>query len=155
MISGGTMRIVVQRVAEASVETGGEIVGAIGLGLLILVGVREGDTERDADQLAQKVFGLRVFADADGKMNLSAADVGGCFLAVSQFTLYADTSRGRRPSFVQAARPQAGEALYQRFVAQLSGQGANVKTGRFGAEMKVRLLNDGPVTLVIDSETAS
>lgn len=146
------MRVVAQRVSQASVLVEGESVGAIGLGLAILVGVRHDDCEADADYLARKTASLRIFEDADGKMNLSAEDVSGEFLAVSQFTLYADTSRGRRPSFVEAAAPELGKALYERFVEKLRETGATVETGIFGAMMQVRITNEGPVTIILDSE---
>ena len=146
------MRLVIQRVSEAEVIIDGKVVGAIGLGQLVLVGVREGDRETDADALAQKAYSLRIFEDQAGKMNLSAEEVKGSFLAVSQFTLYANTSRGRRPSFIEAAAPELGNNLYERFVERLRGIGATVETGRFGAQMEVRLVNDGPVTIILDSE---
>ncbi len=146
------MRLVIQRVARAEVLVDGDVVGSVGRGLAILVGVRDGDTEADAAALARKAFHLRIFEDEDGKMNRSAQDVSAGFLAVSQFTLYADTSRGRRPSFIQAAGPETGRRLYERFVEALRVQGAEVATGRFGANMLVRLENDGPVTIILDSE---
>lgn len=145
------MRIVVQRVRAASVEVGGAAVAATGPGLLILVGVGRGDGEGDAAWLAEKVAHLRVFEDAGGKMNLSILDVGGEALVVSQFTLYGDCRRGRRPGFDAAARPEQGEALYARFVDLLRGRGVPVQTGRFGAAMLVRIENDGPVTLLVES----
>jgi len=145
------MRAVVQRVTEANVEVAGEQVASIGRGFLVLLGVQEGDTEEDADYIAQKVADLRVFEDAAGKMNLSLADVAGAVLAVSQFTLLADCRKGRRPSFVQAARPEHAEELFLRFVEQVRSRGVPVQTGRFREHMHVRLLNDGPVTLLLDS----
>lgn len=145
------MRAVLQRVSEAAVTVAGEIVGEIGPGLLVLVGVEEGDEEGDARALAEKTAGLRIFEDEGGKMNLSVADVGGSVLAVSQFTLLADCRQGRRPGFSRAAPPEAAKALYERFVALLRERGLPVATGVFQAEMKVRLVNDGPVTLLLDS----
>ena len=140
------MRAVVQRVSSASVTVGGEPVAAIGRGLAVLLGVREGDGEPEADRMAAKLEALRVFEDETGKMNLSVRDVGGELLVVSNFTLYGDARKGNRPSFVQAARPQAAEPLVERVRATLGAQG-----GRFGARMAVELVNDGPVTLVIDT----
>jgi D-tyrosyl-tRNA(Tyr) deacylase len=128
----------------------GAVVGAIDAGLLVLLGVTHGDDAAHADRLAAKVWGLRVFADDVGAMNRSVADVGGQVLVVSQFTLYADTSRGRRPSFVDAAPPELAAPLVDRFAAALTGLGAEVATGRFGASMQVELVNDGPVTLILD-----
>ena len=129
----------------------GEVVGAIGRGLCVLVGVGTADTERDADALSRKVIGLRVFEDDDGKFARSVEDVGGALLVVSQFTLYGDASRGRRPSFTEAAPPAQAEALYERFVAQARGGPVPVATGRFRAHMAVALVNDGPVTLLLDT----
>jgi len=146
------MRVVLQRVSSASVSIDGIAVGSIGRGLAILVGIRHGDTEADADSLARKVPGLRVFEDENGKMNISAHETGAEFLVVSQFTLYANTSKGRRPSFVEAADPTVGEHLYERFVSTLRETEPVVETGRFGAHMRVSLVNDGPVTLIIDSD---
>jgi D-tyrosyl-tRNA(Tyr) deacylase len=145
-------RAVVQRARSGSVEVAGEVVGKIGRGLVILVGVGRGDTETDMDRLADKVAVLRIFEDAQGKMNLSASDVGGSMLAISQFTLYGDVRKGRRPSFVGAAPPDEGLRLYDRFCRVLAGHGFEVQRGRFGAEMLVSIENDGPVTLVIDSD---
>lgn len=145
------MRAVVQRVRKAAVEIGGETVGEIGAGLLVLLGVRVDDEERDAAFLAGKVANLRIFEDSSGKMNLSLKETGGEALVVSQFTLYGDCRKGRRPSFTDAAEPVKGEALYENFVSCLRGEGLTVSTGRFGAKMVVRLENDGPVTLVVDS----
>lgn len=144
------MRLVVQRVTSASVTVHGEIVGAIGAGLLILVGVTHSDTPAEADWLANKAANLRIFEDADGKMNRSLLDTGGAALVVSQFTLYGDTRKGRRPSFIDAALPDHAEPLVQRFAAQLAAMGITVAHGRFGAEMAVELVNDGPVTLILD-----
>ena len=140
------MRALVQRVASASVTVDGEQVGAIGRGLLVLLGVREGDSEKQADRIAAKLAALRVFDDDAGRMNLSVRDVGGELLVVSNFTLYGDTRRGNRPSFVGAARPEEAERLVERVRAALGAQG-----GRFGARMAVELVNDGPVTLVLDA----
>jgi D-aminoacyl-tRNA deacylase len=145
------MRAVVQRVSSASVTVDGEIVGEIGKGFLVLLGVAGDDTQQDVNYLANKVAGLRVFEDDDGKMNLALADVGGGVLVVSQFTLYGDCRKGRRPSFVAAAPPEHAEALYRSFVAELRGQGIPVETGRFQVHMDVALVNDGPVTLLLDS----
>ena len=140
------MKAWIQRVTEASVEVGGERVAEIGTGYLVLLGVAPSDTERDADELSDRIATLRIFEDGDGKMNRSIEDVGGSVIVVSQFTLYADTTHGRRPGFSTAARPEVAEPLYERVVENLRrrlGEG-RVGTGRFGAEMKVRLLNDGP-----------
>jgi D-tyrosyl-tRNA(Tyr) deacylase len=146
------MRAVVQRVTRASVKVGGEMVGEIGLGLLVLVGVAQDDADADADYLAEKIAGLRVFEDAAGKMNLAAADVGGAVLAVSQFTLFGDARRGKRPSFDAAARPEQAVPLYQRFVEQIRTAGLRCETGRFQEMMEVELANDGPVTILLDSK---
>ena len=145
------MRLVLQRAARASVSVDGEVVGAIDRGLLILVGVADGDTEAQADALARKVAGLRIFADAEGRFNESLLDVGGAALVVSQFTLHADVRKGRRPSFTAAARPEVAEPLVKHFADALRSQGAHVETGRFGAMMSVELVNDGPFTVIIDS----
>jgi D-tyrosyl-tRNA(Tyr) deacylase len=145
------MRAVLQRVRRARVVVGEEVAGAIGPGLLVLLGVAADDTEEGARWLADKVVGLRVFNDADGKMNLSVADVGGAALVVSQFTLYGDCRKGRRPSFVEAAPPELAVPLYEAFVAAVRAQGIPTATGRFGAMMQVELVNDGPVTLIVDS----
>lgn len=145
------MRAVVQRVSEAAVMVNGEVISAISRGLLIFLGVTHSDGEEEAAYLARKIAGLRVFEDAEGKMNLSLADVGGQALVVSQFTLYADTRKGRRPSFIDAARPEQAEPLIERFVAYLRHQGIPTQTGRFQAHMAVRLCNDGPVTLILDT----
>jgi len=146
-----SVRAVIQRVTEASVTVDSIIVGQIQRGFLILLGVAEDDTQEDAIWIASKIAGLRVFEDADGKMNLALADVGGSVLLVSQFTLYGDCRKGRRPSFVEAARPEKANALYKSVEAELKGQGLHVETGTFQAHMDVRLLNDGPVTLILDS----
>ena len=144
------MRVVVQRASRAAVRVDGQTVGAIGRGFVVLVGFIATDTETQLQWMAEKVVGLRVFGDAEGKMNLALAEVGGALLVISQFTLYGDASRGRRPSFVDAAPPAIAGPLYERFVAILRGLGATVETGRFGAMMDVELVNDGPVTLVIE-----
>jgi len=145
------VRVLVQRVSKGAVQVEGETIGAIGAGLVLLVGVGDGDTEGDADFLANKVAGLRIFSDADGKFNLSLQDVGGGALVVSQFTLYADARKGRRPSFVRAAAPERAEALVARFAAALAGLGIAVETGRFRSHMAVEIHNDGPVTIWLDT----
>ena len=145
------MRAVIQRVASARVEVDGKSVGEIGRGLLILLGVEQGDNADDARYLAEKSAQLRIFEDAAGKMNLSLEDVGGQILAVSQFTLLADCRKGRRPGFSRAALPEPADTLYQQFVALLRERGLTVATGIFQAEMQVHLVNDGPVTLLLDS----
>lgn len=145
------MRAVIQRVREASVTVDQTIVGAIGAGILVLVGVTHDDDERDAAYLAQKIASLRIFQDAAGKFNQSALEVGAAALVVSQFTLYADTRRGRRPDFTAAARPEAAEPLIERFVGMLREQGLRVETGKFQAHMLVKIFNDGPVTIILDS----
>ncbi len=144
------MRALVQRVTRASVRVGDERVGEIGPGLCILVGVTHDDTPADAEKLASKVRGLRVFDDEAGVMNLSLAETGGAALVVSQFTLYGDTRKGRRPSWVAAARPELAEPLVERFAGALRELGTPVKTGRFRADMAVELVNDGPVTLLLE-----
>lgn len=145
------MRCVVQRVTQASVTTGGETVGQIGPGLMVLIGVGASDTERDVRYMADKVPELRIFEDEAGKMNRSLLDVGGAILAVSQFTLYGDARGGRRPSFIAAARPEEANALYETLVAAWREKGVTVETGRFRTEMQVSLVNDGPVTILLDS----
>ena len=145
------MRLVLQRVTRASVSVDNEVVGEIDEGLLILVGVAEGDSEAQAAALARKVAGLRIFADADGRFNESLLDIGGSALVVSQFTLHADVRKGRRPSFTSAARPEIAEPLCNHFAEALRKQGVPVETGVFGAMMSVELVNDGPFTIVIDS----
>lgn len=146
------MRAVVQRVTRASVKVDGEITGQIGVGLLVLLGVAQDDVEADADYLAEKIAGLRIFEDDAGKMNLSVADAGGAILAVSQFTLYGDVRRGKRPSFDAAARPERARELYEYFVERIRAAGLRCETGRFQAMMDVELLNTGPVTILIDSK---
>lgn len=145
------MRAVVQRVTRGSVTVDREIVGQIGRGFVVLVGVADGDTPEDAAWLAAKVAGLRVFEDAEGKMNLALADVGGEVLVISQFTLLGDCRKGRRPGFDAAARPEAAVPLYETVVAALRATGLRVETGRFQTHMAVELVNDGPVTLLLDS----
>lgn len=146
------MRACVQRVQRASVSVDATIVGEIGQGLLVLLGVAEGDDEADAKWMAEKICDLRVFADDQDKVNLSLHDVEGALLAVSQFTLQADCRKGRRPSFVGAARPEVGERLYESFVSVVAARGIPVATGQFGANMQVALVNDGPFTLLLDSQ---
>lgn len=145
------MRCVVQRVTQASVTTGGETVGQIGPGLMVLIGVGAADTERDVRYMADKVPELRIFEDEADKMNRSLLDVGGAILAVSQFTLYGDARGGRRPSFIAAARPEEANARYEALVAAWREKGVTVETGRFRTEMQVSLINDGPVTILLDS----
>ena len=145
------MRAVVQRVSQARVDVDGETVGAVERGLLVLLGVQTPDTARDADYLAAKIATLRIFNDAQGKMNLDLHDVQGGVLVVSQFTLYGDARKGRRPSFVQAAPPEQAERLYEYFLEAVARHGAPVAHGVFGATMQVHLVNDGPVTLLLDS----
>lgn len=145
------MRAVVQRVARAKVTVDGKVTGEIGLGLLVLLGVAQADTEQDADYLAEKIAGLRVFEDADGKMNLAVSEVGGAVLAVSQFTLYGDVRRGKRPSFDAAARPELAKKLYDYFCSRIRGYGLRCEEGVFQAMMDIELLNSGPVTILLDS----
>lgn len=147
------MRAVLQRVSAASVVVDGQSIAQIETGLLVLLGVAEGDTADDLKYVFEKTTGLRIFADDDGKMNRSVKDVGGSMLVVSQFTLLADTKKGRRPSFVGAADPQVADDLYQQFVALSRESGIETQTGRFAADMQVSLCNDGPVTIVIDSRS--
>lgn len=144
------MRAVVQRVSEASVNVDGATVGRCGVGLLVLVAAHRDDTEANADKMADRVAGLRIFGDAEGKMNLSLADVEGSVLAISNFTLYGDATKNRRPSFIEAAGYADGERLFEAFVAALVRRGVPVETGVFGAHMDVTLVNDGPVTIVLD-----
>jgi len=145
------MKAVLQRVTKASVSVAGEVVGSIGPGLVVLVGVANGDTEKDARYLAQKTAELRIFPDDAGKFNLSALDIKGELLVVSQFTLLADTRKGRRPSFVEAAPPAQAEELFEQFVAAARASGLKVETGRFQQYMLVEIHNDGPVTILLDS----
>jgi D-aminoacyl-tRNA deacylase len=147
------MRAVIQRVSRASVTIHGQIVGKIGPGLLVLLGITHTDNPADARWLAEKIVGLRIFNDADGKMNLGLTDVGGSVLVVSQFTLYGDAHKGRRPSFIAAARPEQAIPLYEAFVNGIKALGVPVETGRFGAMMDVELVNDGPVTLILEAPT--
>ena len=145
------MKALVQRVSKASVSVDGGVIGAIGEGLVVLLGVARGDTEADAEWLADKCVNLRVFDDGDGKMNLSLADVGGEALIISQFTLCGNASKGRRPSYTEAAPPETAIPLYERFVGLVENAGIKVATGRFGAMMEVEIHNSGPVTLMVDS----
>ncbi len=145
------MRVVLQRVTEASVSVDEEIVGKIGKGLVLLVGIGNGDTEEDARYLSDKCLQLRIFEDEAGKMNISALDVGADVLAISQFTLFGNTRKGRRPSFVEAAPPEISRPLFERFVGFLKESGLKVETGIFGAHMLVKIFNDGPVTILLDS----
>jgi D-aminoacyl-tRNA deacylase len=148
------MRAVVQRVSRARVTVKGEITGEIGLGLLVLLGVGAGDTRTEADYLVEKTIGLRIFEDAGGKMNLSVAEVGGALLVVSQFTLYGDARRGKRPSFDGAAPPEQARELYEYFVEKVRASGVRSETGRFQETMQVELVNEGPVTILLDSGRA-
>ena len=148
------MRAVLQRVSRAQVTVGEEVVGTIGAGLLVFVGVAKTDTQADAEYLAAKVPGLRIFEDENSKMNLSLLDTGGAVLAVSQFTLYGDVRKGKRPSFDDAAPPQLANELYEHFVRQIRDAGVTCETGRFQAMMQVELVNDGPVTILLDSKRA-
>lgn len=145
------MRAVVQRVRRAEVRVGGEVVGRIGAGLCVLVGVGKEDGEADVAYLAEKLVGLRIFEDEQGKMNRSLLDVGGAILAVSQFTLFGDVRKGKRPSFTEAMEPQAAQGLFEKLCERCRSLGAPVETGRFRAEMEVELVNDGPVTILLDS----
>jgi D-tyrosyl-tRNA(Tyr) deacylase len=146
------MRAVVQRVSRARVTVDNEVTGEIGKGLLVLLGVAQEDTQAAADYLVDKVVGLRVFEDSEGRMNLSVAEAGGAVLVVSQFTLYGDVRRGKRPSFDRAARPERANELYEYFVAKVRAAGLRCETGRFQAMMDVELVNDGPVTILLDSD---
>ena len=146
------MRALIQRVARGSVAVDGRVVGRIGAGLVILLGVKTGDKQAAAEYLVNKIVNLRIFEDENGKLNLSALDVGAELLVISQFTLFADTRRGRRPGFSDAARPEVSVPLYEKFVELLQQTGARVQTGRFGAHMLVEIINDGPVTIMLDSE---
>ena len=146
------MRAVVQRVKSADVSVDGNIAGKIALGLVVLLGVEEDDTPEDAIYMAEKVAGLRIFEDDEGKMNLSVKDKGGAVLAVSQFTLFGDARKGKRPSFVKAARPDKADELYRQFINMVKKQGVSVEEGVFQAKMLVRINNDGPVTIMLDSK---
>ena len=148
------MRAVIQRVSQASVTVEDQVVGAIGRGFLLLLGITHNDGRAEADWLARKIAGLRIFEDDAGKMNLGLADVAGAVLVVSQFTLYGDARKGRRPDFIRAARPDVAEPLVETFVRTLRAEGLHVETGRFGAMMDVALVNDGPVTLWLDTAEA-
>lgn len=145
------MKVLLQRVSGASVAIGGELVARIGRGLVVFVGVADGDAEKDIDYLVSKIVGLRIFADDNGKFNLSVRDISGQLLLVSQFTLLADTRKGRRPSFTRAAPPAEAAELFDRFVARARASGLGVETGRFRAHMQVEIHNDGPVTIMLDS----
>jgi D-tyrosyl-tRNA(Tyr) deacylase len=147
------MRAVVQRVKESSVTIEEKVVAEIGSGLLVLLGINREDNEKDASYIAEKISHLRIFEDSLGKMNRSLCDIGGEMLIVSQFTLYGDCRKGRRPSFIAAAPPNQAEKLYRSFVTEVKGMGVPVQTGRFGAMMAVSLINDGPVTLIIDTNS--
>ncbi|GAA0874126.1 D-aminoacyl-tRNA deacylase [Wandonia haliotis] len=148
------MRVVVQRVSEASVKIDGVIKGAIHQGMMVLLGIEHDDSEEDIDWLVAKLSGLRIFSDAEGKMNVSIREIKGSFLVVSQFTLHASTRKGNRPSYVRAARPELAIPMYELFIERLKkSSGLEVQTGEFGADMKVALINDGPVTILIDSKT--
>ncbi len=145
------MKLVVQRVANATVKVDNEIIGQIQKGFLVLVGIKQGDTEVQADVLIKKLCNLRVFEDEFNKMNLSIKDINGKLLIVSQFTLYADCKKGNRPSFIEAARPEVAEPLYEYFKQGCRNEGIEVESGKFGADMKVNLLNDGPVTIILEN----
>ena len=146
------MRVVLQRVSSASVTVDGQELGAIDQGYMLLVAIQDADTEAELDYLVRKITGLRVFEDKAGKMNLSIQDVGGSILSISQFTLYADTRRGNRPSFTDAGAPAYAEKMYDQFNTKLAATGLTVATGEFGADMKVSLVNDGPVTIIFDTD---
>lgn len=146
------MRAVVQRVGRASVKVTGQLTGSISAGLLVLLGVTQDDTEADADYLAEKIAGMRIFEDATGKMNLSVSETDGAVLAVSQFTLFGDMRHGKRPSFDAAARPERAKALYEYFVERIRALGPRCETGRFQEMMEVELVNNGPVTILLDSK---
>jgi D-aminoacyl-tRNA deacylase len=149
---GDALKALVQRVTQASVTVDGRVIGEIGPGLVVLLGVASGDERKDADYLADKIVNLRIFNDAEGKFNLSALEVGAGLLVISQFTLLADTKKGRRPSFIAAAPPAEAESLYIHLVKTLEFSGLKVQAGSFGAHMLVKILNDGPVTIMIDSK---
>ena len=144
------MRVILQRVSKAAVRIDGRVLGSIGRGFCLLVGFTHADTPAQVDWMAEKVAALRLFSDSDGKMNLGLEDVGGALLVVSQFTLYGDAAKGRRPSFIEAARPELAVPLYTRFLDALRGRGLTVAAGEFGADMQVEIHNDGPVTLILD-----
>lgn len=146
------MKAVLQRVTHSSVTIEHEVVGEIGQGVMVLLGVTDGDTERECDYLAEKAINLRIFEDDEGKMNHSLLDIGGEMLIVSQFTLCADCKKGRRPSFISAARPEKAIPLYERFIQRINSHGIKTATGRFGADMKVSIKNDGPVTIILDTD---
>lgn len=146
------MKAVVQRVSRCSVTVDGQLVGSIGKGLLVLLGVADSDTEKERDYLAEKIVGLRIFEDSQGKMNLSLQDVKGELLVVSQFTLFGDCKKGRRPSFTGAGKPEHANVLYEQFLCRAEELGVQVQRGVFGADMKVELINDGPVTLILDTD---
>jgi D-aminoacyl-tRNA deacylase len=145
------MRVVIQRVKEAEVKVGDKIIGQIGRGLLVLLAIHRDDTEDKIENLAAKVLNLRIFSDKDQKMNLSVKNVGGEILVVSQFTLYGDTAKGNRPSFIESAKPDKAIPYYEKFVAKIEASGLKTATGKFGAMMDVELVNDGPVTIIIDA----
>ncbi|MGF7045936.1 D-tyrosyl-tRNA(Tyr) deacylase [Paenibacillus sp. DS2015] len=149
------MKVIIQRCKEARVTVDGELVGSIGQGLMVLVGVTHEDTEKDAKYLADKVSGLRIFEDTEGKMNFSVLDTGGAILSVSQFTLYADCRKGKRPNFMGAAKPEMAKVLYESFNRELVSKGLQVETGHFGEMMDVSLTNWGPVTIIIDSRLSA
>ena len=146
------MRVVIQRVKEASVSVDGKLVSSIGKGLMVLIGITQTDTEADAEFIAQKIVNARIFTDSEDKMNLSIADINGEVLLVSQFTLYGDIRKGRRPSFVQAANGEISQPLYELVAKKIQDMGFTVKTGIFGADMQVSLINDGPVTILLESD---
>ena len=146
------MKVVIQRVKNASVKVEGKIVGEIEKGFLVLLGIKVGDTKQKADYLIKKVCNLRVFTDENDKMNLSIKDIQGKLLLISQFTLYADCRKGNRPSFINAARPDKGEELYNKFIEECQKEGIEVQTGKFGAHMEIEFTNDGPTTIIIDSK---
>ncbi|MDD6563812.1 MAG: D-aminoacyl-tRNA deacylase [Clostridiales bacterium] len=145
------MRAVIQRVTSASVEVSGEVIGKIGKGLLVFLGVGDGDTEQDLNYIADKTVGLRIFSDEDDKMNLSVTDVNGEILVVSQFTLYGDCRKGRRPNFTSSMEPKRAQEMYEMFIDRIKGKGISTEHGSFGADMQVKILNDGPVTILLDS----
>jgi len=147
------MRAVLQRVQSGSVTIGGDVIGSISGGLVILLGIKRGDTEKDALYLAEKCVNLRIFSDADGKFNLSAIDVVAELLIVSQFTLYADCRKGKRPNFIEAAPPEQSEPLYYSFISRIRESGLKVESGKFGGKMRVTIVNDGPVTILLESKT--